>query len=261
MADEHFHEIQLSGKQLVFLFMATAVVAVVIFLTGVLVGRGARAAVENTAAGGVLEGPADSGPAPLVPASSPDAVAAAGRPPATGGPPAPASEEFSYYTQLQGAAPKAAAPARPPVTPEVEPLRERGAASDGCGRDRRRRPRAGTTCDTTRGTGGRGRPSACGRAVRQPALWRRSASRQRGGRAADGLLLRAGGRPRRSRRRPTANSASCSPRAIRPTSWSRRPARLARFFRVRVGHFTTRAEADDMRRRLEKDQYKTLITR
>lgn len=34
-----------------------------------------------------------------------------------------------------------------------------------------------------------------------------------------------------------------------------------RFFRVRVGHFTTRAEADDMRRRLEKDQYKTLITR
>lgn len=71
MADEHFHEIQFSGKQLVFLFMATAVVAVVIFLTGVMVGRGARAAVENTAAGGVLEGPADSGPAPLVPASSP----------------------------------------------------------------------------------------------------------------------------------------------------------------------------------------------
>jgi len=39
MADEHFHEIQFSGKQLVFLFMATAVVAVVIFLTGVMVAR------------------------------------------------------------------------------------------------------------------------------------------------------------------------------------------------------------------------------
>ncbi len=41
-ADDGFHEIQLSGKQLVFLFMATTVVSVVIFLCGVLVGRGVR---------------------------------------------------------------------------------------------------------------------------------------------------------------------------------------------------------------------------
>jgi heme/copper-type cytochrome/quinol oxidase subunit 2 len=39
IADEAFHEIQLSGKQLVFLFMATTIVAVVIFLCGVQVGR------------------------------------------------------------------------------------------------------------------------------------------------------------------------------------------------------------------------------
>lgn len=38
--DDGFHEIQLSGKQLVFLFMATTVVSIVIFLCGVLVGRG-----------------------------------------------------------------------------------------------------------------------------------------------------------------------------------------------------------------------------
>lgn len=38
--DDGFHEIQLSGKQLVFLFMATTVVSIVIFLFGVLVGRG-----------------------------------------------------------------------------------------------------------------------------------------------------------------------------------------------------------------------------
>jgi DedD protein len=42
VADDGFHEIQLSGKQLVFLFMATTVVSVVIFLCGVLVGRGVR---------------------------------------------------------------------------------------------------------------------------------------------------------------------------------------------------------------------------
>ena len=40
MSDEGFHEIQLNGKQLVFLFMAATVVFVVIFLLGVMVGRG-----------------------------------------------------------------------------------------------------------------------------------------------------------------------------------------------------------------------------
>ena len=42
MADDAFHELQLSGKQLVFLFMAATVVATVIFLSGVMVGRGVR---------------------------------------------------------------------------------------------------------------------------------------------------------------------------------------------------------------------------
>lgn len=40
MDDEGIHEIQLKGKQLVFLFMAATVMAVVIFLCGVMVGRG-----------------------------------------------------------------------------------------------------------------------------------------------------------------------------------------------------------------------------
>ena len=43
-ADDGFHEIQLSGKQLVFLFILVTFASVVIFLCGVLVGRGARAA-------------------------------------------------------------------------------------------------------------------------------------------------------------------------------------------------------------------------
>jgi hypothetical protein len=38
--DEGFREIQLNGKQLVFLFMAATVILVVSFLFGVLVGRG-----------------------------------------------------------------------------------------------------------------------------------------------------------------------------------------------------------------------------
>jgi cell division septation protein DedD len=48
--DDGFHEIQLNGKQLVFAFMAVTVVSVVIFLSGVQVGRVVqrdRAQVQN----------------------------------------------------------------------------------------------------------------------------------------------------------------------------------------------------------------------
>jgi cell division septation protein DedD len=77
MSNEEFHEIQLNGKQLVFLFMAATVVAVVIFLCGVMVGRGVptraaapidapqQAAIDPTAPLGVpaadLGGPATQG--------------------------------------------------------------------------------------------------------------------------------------------------------------------------------------------------------
>ena len=40
--DDAFREIQLNGKQLVFLFMVATVVSVVIFLCGVFVGRGVQ---------------------------------------------------------------------------------------------------------------------------------------------------------------------------------------------------------------------------
>ena len=80
-ADDGFHEIQLSGKQLVFLFMATTVVSVVIFLCGVLVGRGVRgdtvrADATPPAASGAAPTPAttkadDPPPAPVDSAAHP----------------------------------------------------------------------------------------------------------------------------------------------------------------------------------------------
>jgi cell division septation protein DedD len=96
-SDDGFHEIQLSGKQLVFLFMATTVVSVVIFLCGVLVGRGVRAerAVDNAAA--ITDPPVASAPAPT------DTVADAG-PPAAEPPTPPAEGEapLSYKARLEG---------------------------------------------------------------------------------------------------------------------------------------------------------------
>ncbi len=64
MADEGFHEIQLNGKQLVFLFMAATVVSVVVFLLGVMVGRNVRqpsARIAATASESALDPTADPG--------------------------------------------------------------------------------------------------------------------------------------------------------------------------------------------------------
>jgi len=118
--DEGFHEIQLNGKQLVFLFMAATVVSVVIFLCGVLVGRGVRAeraiSVESSAANVAAETappPPASTPAPP-PESDPTKAAA----------PAPTAEELSAFGKLEkqpdAASPKtaaAASPASPPPPP------------------------------------------------------------------------------------------------------------------------------------------------
>jgi cell division septation protein DedD len=111
--DDGFHEIQLSGKQLVFLFMATTIIAVVIFLCGVQVGRNvkggdrlASAEPSDTVAAQAAAPPPVSAPAQAAPSSGPPAAE----------PPAPAQDdELSYAKRLQQADPaagdKVAAPA------------------------------------------------------------------------------------------------------------------------------------------------------
>ena len=98
MSDEGFREIQLNGKQLVFLVMAATVVLVVCFLFGVLVGRGVRENVGTTAievaevrpdpdAMTVPENPAPLSSTPVVP-------------PPTAAEVAPPAEELSYAERL-----------------------------------------------------------------------------------------------------------------------------------------------------------------
>jgi cell division septation protein DedD len=98
-ADDGFHEIHLSGKQLVFLFMATTVVSVVIFLCGVQVGRG----VPLQRSQDPLADPSSSASAaPSTPPPVADAGPPAAEPPA---PPAETAEELSYKKRLEGDAP------------------------------------------------------------------------------------------------------------------------------------------------------------
>jgi cell division septation protein DedD len=103
MPDQNVREIQLGGKQLVFLFMASVVLAVAIFLLGISVGRG----VGGPAADAAADAPAAIAPAP------------AEMPPATKTTP----DDLSYHDKLQDqTAPKAqAAPADDTAKPGAAP--------------------------------------------------------------------------------------------------------------------------------------------
>jgi septal ring-binding cell division protein DamX len=122
MSDEGFHEIQLNGKQLVFLFMAATVVSVVIFLCGVMVGRGVR---DRTLSAAAPEAPASTAPTDTAstqddanartppdpaatsgasqpqppPRSAPQQPAATAAPPSDV-PPTPPQEDDAYYDDL-----------------------------------------------------------------------------------------------------------------------------------------------------------------
>ena len=110
-AEDGFHEIQLSGKQLFFLFMLSTVMLVVVFLCGVLVGRDVRAdlAADATAETAAAEpGASVAAEAPSTPASTE--------------PPAPVAEpKLSYHERLQQAAPKEELKAEPQAPPTAKP--------------------------------------------------------------------------------------------------------------------------------------------
>jgi DedD protein len=109
--DDGFHEIHLNGKQLVFLFMAVTVVSVVIFLCGVLVGRGVRATSPADAIAGLSA-------TELPPAPDPGAAAPQSGTPATAGEPLSYPDRLASNAPVneklrEGNAPPAAQPAQP----------------------------------------------------------------------------------------------------------------------------------------------------
>ena len=114
LQDDGFHEIQLNGKQLVFLFMAATVVSVVIFLCGVLVGRGVRAERGSALAEASLSA------APPEPAMKqpPAATSAPADSDPTEAAPPPAVDDLSYFNRLES------------QTPPVEELKEAPAKSE-----------------------------------------------------------------------------------------------------------------------------------
>jgi cell division septation protein DedD len=221
MADEGFHEIQLSGKHLVALFMAATVVAVVIFLCGVMVGRNINAqrlALAEAASAAPIDPTAEvrpSEPPPPPPSTAASSGSAASR------------ETLSYPDRLSGnapaseslkPAPREAAPApapAPPPPPAAEDPVEPAAATSGATAARE--------------------PAGSGFAVQVAAVRERS--------EADTIARR-------------LSSKGYSAYVMAPARGT------PRVFRVRVGKFKDRREAEQVAGRLAKEeQFKPWITR
>ena len=256
MSDEGFHEIQLNGKQLVFLFMATTVVVVVIFLCGVLVGRGVRG--ERMAPAGDASTIAAAEVMPDPRADKPATVAASTPEPAAATPPAPADEDLSYYKRLEGdkpptenlKSPTAVAAASKPATktaaaaksntdkpsarasekPAGKPAADKPVADKPVAVVATARPAASAAARPT------GEPAGDGFAVQIAALREKS--------EADGIVKR-------------LSDKGYQAYVMPPPS-----GKAAAVYRVRVGKFQNRRDAEVAAGRLEKEeQFKPWIIR
>ena len=230
--DETFRELQLSGKQLVFLFMAVTVVSVVIFLCGVLVGRGVRAergglgSSEVAAAAAIIEPPL-SAAAAATPNSSNSLVTA--------------GEKLTYAERLGGNEPAAenlrtspAATPPPPVAETIEPppakppvpaATERKSSAPAARDAKPSAPSAPTYSE----------PPGAGFAIQVAALRERS--------EADAIVARLASKGYSAYVVPPAKGAPS-------------------VFRVRVGKFKERREADSAAARLQKEeQFKPWVVR
>ena len=244
--DEGFHEFQLNGKQLVFLFMAGTVVAVAIFLSGVLVGRNVRSSK-----------PAES-VAAVSPATAVDPTAGAQRAPVAASAPSdgssPASQEtLTYPDRLEDPTPppetlkETSAPRPSPSTaretvkpaPQQAPSRETRATTPSPAA-----ARAQTPPPPVHETAAAPEPKRAESVASEP--------------AGNGFVVQvAAVRQRREAEVIAKRLASKGYPSFVTTA-----AGAAHVFRVRVGKYPDRQKAEAVKARLEKEeQFKPWITR
>ena len=214
MLDEGVHEIQLNGKQLVFMFMAVTVVAVVIFLCGVMVGRGVRVPGAADLADSTIEAEPDPTAAVQTPAPAPPDSPSSGSP-------VSAQETLTYADRLGTAT-------QPPETLK-EPVAPASAVVD----------LAGERAPVARAVrGAKTSPS-------EP---------PGGGYVVQVAAVKARGEADTIARRLASKGF--------PSFVTTPGPGAARVFRVRVGKYNDRREAESVARRLEKEeQFKPWITR
>jgi DedD protein len=232
--DDGFHEIHLNGKQLVFLFMAVTVVSVVIFLCGVLVGRGVRASSPGDAIAELTGTALPPAPDPAAPGTS-------------SGAPATANEPLSYPGRLAGAEPApeklregnapaaTTKPAPMPSTPAPAPSNPTPEASTPTPPPATPPPAPRPTTPAPAATAVAGEPAGAGFAIQVAALRERN--------EAETIVRRLSGKGYAAYVLPPSSGT--------PT-----------MYRVRVGKFKERREADAVAARLQKEeQFKPWIVR
>ena len=235
--DEGFREIQLNGKQLVFLFMAVTVVSVVIFLLGVLFCRGVRAQF-----GGVADNPTSistvTETSPMRPAT-PSPAPAAGSDPTMVAPPPAGGDELTYFNRLEN---------KPAPAEQLKPTSDRSAAPT----ERPAPPgvAARTTTPPAPVPAKDPAPAAEPRASVDPA----SAEP-----AGQGFVVQIAALNVRSEADAIARRLSSKGYA----AYVLAPANgTPSVFRVRVGKFNTRREAETVAAQLQKEeQFKPWVTR
>lgn len=230
-SDDSVREIQLSGKQLVFLFMAVTVVSVVIFLCGVLVGRG----VQGSASGAM-----DTSNVPIdepVDPTAPGTVAPS-TPPA--GP--TAAPNLGFQGRLESDAPVAetlAKPGEPAPAPAPAPTKSA--------------PRPAPEALAPAAAASAPPPAAAAKPV--PAAPDPAFAEPRG----DGFAIQVAA----LKGRAEAESMAARLKAKGYTAFvlTALPGQPPGF-KVRVGKFTARAEAEKVATKLEREeQFRPWITR
>jgi cell division septation protein DedD len=266
MADEGVHEIQLNGKQLVFMFMAVTVVAVVIFLCGVMVGRGVRAPHVTEAANAPAEPQADPTvlvqSSPLTPDSTAPGTATSGAslPTAT-----PVEENLSHsgslsaatppqetlreqQTQREGIVKNLSAPERAPLDLPAPKKAELKSAKA----EPKVEPLKADATKTAQKAAEQARAEA--KLAAKPV-----AAESAAGGAGNGFVVQVAAVKARTEADSIAKRLSSKGF---PSYVTTPGPGAARVFRVRVGKYTDRREAESVARRLEKEeQFKPWITR
>lgn len=235
MADESLREFHLEGKQLVFLFMSATIVAIVIFLCGVLVGRGLRAprAVETIAAGETGADPTgEHAAAPLAPSTPPPS---ADLPPDT-----PTEDELPGVDGLAHDSPSdnftPGDSRRVPVDP-TRPVPSPAPAA------------APAPTSTARGTAAGAAPKATEPPVAADAPTQAAPA---------GFQVQVAATPRRSE----ADSIAARLKRKGYPVFVTTPPKGPRMYRVRVGPYTERRAADAVAAKLDKEeQFKPWVTR
>ena len=242
MADEGLHEIQLNGKQLVFLFMASTVVAVVIFLCGVMVGRGVRAPQPADATEASVDAVVD--PTASVTQRTEPPTATTSIP---SNEPVASQETLTYPSRLEG------------QEPPEENLRRGGPSlSAEAPRAKAEGPPKATTAKPStiqRRGGPSGPPDATTAATSGKALTE-PAPREPPG---NGFVVQVAAV--NDRREADTIARRLAAKGY-PTFVTMPPNGIPKMFRVRIGKYPTRREAETIAARLEReDQFKPWITK